>query len=216
MKLALLLPGLVPDLPWFLALGEADRVILDDCTPWSRKSRVHRYKIRTPMGIHWLGAPILRHAQEPLRSARIDRSGSWYREHLRAIQLNYRNSLYFDFLEAEIEARYEAIGQMDSLVEACDLMMRFWLRLLKLDITYEWASQCQAWDRDPDQLAENLGADSLILEEDSRPYQRQPVRIPQEKMPHPEYRQHFGGFYSGCGILDVVCSRGPEALRSPF
>lgn len=216
MKLALLLPGLVPDLPWFLALSQADRVLLDDFTPWSRKSRVHRYKIRTPTGTLWLGAPILRNEHEPLRTARIDRASGWHREHLRALQMNYRNSLYFDFLEAEIEARYEAIGQMDSLIEACEVMMRFWFKLLGCEGAFTWASQCPEWDRDPDRLAENLGADVLLVEDDSKPYQRQAVRIPQEKMPHPEYRQHFGGFYSGCGILDVVCSRGPEALRTPW
>lgn len=212
MKLALLLPGLVPDLRWFLAVQEADMVVLNDISPWSRKSRVHRYQIRTPQGTQWLNVPVAKIDQQPLRDAQIDTSTNWSADHLRTLQMNYRNSLFFDFLEAEIEAVMQQASMCKSIVEASTITTQLWFRLLEMDPILHYASKLDAWSHDPDQLALNLGATKLILEHESRHFQRQPVSTPTMVMPHPEYRQHFGGFYSGCGILDYIFSKGPYNL----
>lgn len=212
MKLALLLPGIVPDLRWFLAAQDADMVVLNDLSPWSRKSRVHRYQIRTPQGTQWLNVPVTRTDQQALKEAKVDISTNWQPDHLRTLQMNYRNSLFFDFLEAEVEAVLKQASMSQLLVEACETTTRLWFRLLEMDPILHYASGLGAWDHDPDQLALNLGATKLILEHESRHYQRQPVSTPTMVMPHPEYRQHFGGFYSGCGILDYIFSKGPGPL----
>lgn len=212
MKLALLLPGIVPDLRWFLAAQDADMVVLNDLSPWSRKSRVHRYQIRTPQGTQWLNVPVTRTDQQALKEAKVDISTNWQSDHLRTLQMNYRNSLFFDFLEAEVEAVLKQASMSQLLVEACETTTRLWFRLLEMDPILHYASGLDAWDHDPDQLALNLGATKLILEHESRHYQRQPVSTPTMVMPHPEYRQHFGGFYSGCGILDYIFSKGPYNL----
>lgn len=212
MKLALLLPGIVPDLRWFLAAQDADMVVLNDLSPWSRKSRVHRYQIRTPQGTQWLNVPVTRTDQQALKEAKVDISTNWQPDHLRTLQMNYRNSLFFDFLEAEVEAVLKQASMSQLLVEACETTTRLWFRLLEMDPILHYASGLGAWDHDPDQLALNLGATKLILEHESRHYQRQPVSTPTMVMPHPEYRQHFGGFYSGCGILDYIFSKGPYNL----
>ena len=212
MKLALLLPGLVPDLRWYLAVAHADRVVLNDMTPWSRKSRVHRYQIRTPQGVQWLNVPVRKDSSRPLRDTHVDRSVPWVNDHLRTLQLNYRNSLFFDFLEAEVESAFAQVDQCERLTDACMLTSTLWARLLEMDPVFHLASQLPEWNADPDVLAHNLGAEALILEHYSRHYQRQPVAVPIIEMPHPEYRQHFGGFYPECGILDYLFSKGPYML----
>lgn len=212
MKLALLLPGIVPDLRWFLAVQAADMIVLNDIVPWSRKSRVHRYQIRTPQGVQWLNVPVTKAEHQPLSVNRIDHENNWAADHLRTLQMNYRNSLFFDFLEAEVEAVMLRAAQCENLVTACLQTTNLWFRLLEIEATPIYASELDGWNPDPDKLAQVMGAAELILEHDSRHYQRQPVSTPSIEMPHPEYRQHFGGFYSGCGIIDYIFSKGPGPL----
>jgi len=209
MKLALLLPGLVPDVRWFLAAASADVVVLNDVSPWSRKSSVHRYQIRTPQGTQWLNVPVVKLEQQALREACIDPDIRWANDHLRTLQMNYRNSLFFDFLEAEVEAALLKAEDIQNVVDASLSTTEFWAKLLELDLQFTLASQMAEWDPDPDKLAYNLGADTLMLEHNSRHYQRQPVHTPLMEIPHPEYRQHFGGFFPECGILDYIFSKGP-------
>ncbi len=213
MKLALLLPGLVPDLRWFLAAASADLVVLNDVSPWSRKSRVHRYQIRTPQGTQWLNVPVVKSEHLALRETSIEPTSTWADDHMRTLQMNYRNSLYFDFLEAEVESVMNKARKTSRLIDACMATTALWVQLLELDVQFTLASELPEWDPDPDLLAEKLNADSLIMEHNSRHYQRQPVSVPVMKMPHPEYRQHFGGFFSDCGILDYIFSKGPYRLK---
>jgi hypothetical protein len=209
MKLALLLPGIVPDMHWIQAFARADQVILDDLSPWSRKSRVHRYQIRTPQGTHWLNVPVLKNNGRSLRETQMDPSQTWAKEHMRTLAMNYRNSLFFDFLEAEIEDTFNKAASQANLVDASIVSLNLILSLLGLPKVWTMASEIAGWTNDPDALAHLLGADALILEHQSRHYQRQAIHTPILEMPHPEYRQHFGGFYPECGILDYLFAKGP-------
>jgi len=209
MKLALLLPGIVPDMRWIQAYARADKVILDDLSPWSRKSRVHRYQIRTPQGTQWLNVPILKNEGLRLRETKMDASQNWAKEHMRTLAMNYRNSLFFDFLEAEIEDALFKAETQASILDASVISLDLILSLLGLQKEWTWASTLEGWTSDPDAMAQLLGADELILEHNSRHYQRQAIHTPIIEMPHPEYRQHFGGFYPECGILDYLFAKGP-------
>ncbi len=213
MKLALLLPSLVPDLRWFIGAASADLIVLNDMSPWSRKSRVHRYQIRTPQGTQWLNVPVVKSDHQPLRESMVEPNSTWANDHMRTLQMNYRNSMYFDFLEAEVESVMYRAGQSDHLLAACLITMELWSKLLELDLKYKMASELPEWDTDPDVLAQNIGATTMILEHESRHYQRQPINTPIMEMPHPEYRQHFGGFFPECGILDYIFSKGIGPLQ---
>jgi len=214
MKLAILLPGFVPDIYWMMAAMQADHIIIDDLSPWSRKSRTHRYQVRTPQGVQWLNIPVNRVSGDPLYRATIDTDQNWADSHMRTLSMNYRNSLYFDFYEAEIEAVYQETGQKSNLLDVCLSATAFWFKLLYVEFNYKLASETDDWNPDPDLLSEKIGATSLYLEHNSRHFQRQPTKIPIETIPHPTYRQHFGGFFEGCGILDYIFSTEPGALLS--
>jgi len=213
MKLALLLPGLVPDVRWFIGAASADLIVLNDISPWSRKSRVHRYQIRTPQGTQWLNVPVIKAVQQPLHGTLIEPNATWANDHMRTLQMNYRNSMFFDFLEAEVESIMLRAGKSLRLVDACMITTHLWAKLLELDISFIMASELPEWDTDPDLLAQNMGATTIILEHESRHYQRQPINSPIMEMPHPEYRQHFGGFFPECGILDYIFSKGIGPLQ---
>ncbi len=235
--IALLLPGYSPGLAWMARALNADRVILDDLHPFSRKGKVHRTKIRTPDGHQWLTIPFVSEdRRKPINKVRIDHRRPWLRHHLQALEYNYRNSPYFDYYEPEIRVDFETASENVFLLDTVrHLMQRQWL-YLELSASVEWTSELNSSNDDPVYLlnpsrtqvdeSENsergsnaLGSRATVWQEpESRNYQ----------IPHPlagrtdyvepafhipEYRQHFSGFIPGCGLFDLLFEYGPDAWQ---
>ena len=87
-------------------------------------------------------------------------------------------------------------------------------RFMDIDIPYRLASESPDYDSNPNVLIENLDADTLYQEHDSRHYLRQAERYESQlQLDHPQYHQHFEGFEPGCCLLDVLFQFGPESFR---
>lgn len=215
MKLALLTPQFAPNLYDLAVMLRADRIILQDIERWSRKSRTHRAKIRTPEGRQWINIPLrTEDRKKPIREVRMDHSGDWVTPLLRTLEYNYRNSIYYDFYEPEIKADFESAYDYTYLMKFVLYIQKRLFRFMDISIEYELASEVPNYESDPDLLAEILGADLLFQEYDSRHYQRQSERHHDEfPFTHPQYHQHFEGFEPWCSILDVLFQLGPESFR---
>lgn len=211
---ALLLPGYLPNLYYLAAMMQADRVVLVDNERFSRKSRVHRGRIRTPAGTQWLTIPVdPQTRRSPVNRVGIDHSRDWVRTHLRALEYNYRNSIYFDFYEPEIRADLQQARQYTYLIDFVLYFKRRLLTYLQIDVTWELASEQLDYDPDPDRFIGNMGAGAMFQEQYSRHYQRQGSRRREPEFRHPVYIQHFKGFESDCCLLDVLFQYGPSAYE---
>ena len=214
MKIALLLPQLAPNLFDLAAMMQADRVILLDVEPWSRKSRVHRAQIRTPEGTQWINIPVRTEDRDKaVRDVRIDHERDWIAPLLRSLRYNYRSSIYYDFYEPEIRADFESATGYTHLMPFVLYIQRRLLNFMEIDISYEFASVVDDYDSNPDRLAELLGADKLLQEFDSRHYLRQAEMRTEPVFNHPKYHQHFEGFEPWCSLFDVLFQLGPESFR---
>lgn len=214
MKLALLLPQFAPNLYDLAAMLQADRIILQDTEPWSRKSRVHRARIRTPEGRQWINLPVRTEDRDkPLHRVRIDHRRDWIDPLLRSLKYNYRNSIYYDFYEPEIEADFKSATDYDYLQPFILYIQERLLRFMDLSVDFTLASELPQYQADPDALAQSLGADVLFQEYDSRRYQRQARMASEPAFDHPRYHQHFDGFEPYCCVLDVLFQLGPESFR---
>ncbi|MDI6402218.1 WbqC family protein [Balneolaceae bacterium ANBcel3] len=228
MKVALLLPGYSPTLSWLARARTAGHVLLDDLHSFSRKSQVHRTKIRTPDGIQWLRIPIVNEdKKKPLASVRIDNNLPWMDQHIRALEYNYRNSMYFDYYEPEIRSDLRVCSEKEYLLDAVLYFMeRQWeyfqlpefpaTASRSLGLTNEILRSAppetlSAWH---DEVYHIASSDSMVLQEpNSRNYQRpHPNTTPFDPL-IPTYRQHFPGFFPDCGILDLLFQYGPECWR---
>ena len=216
MKLAILQPTFIPTLHDLAVILQADRVVLQDIEDWSRKSRVHRAKIRTPEGTQYINIPVMtKDRDKPITRVRIDHSKKWIEPLLRALEFNYRNSVYYDFYEPEIRSDFESADDFDC-VWGFNLYLRGRIfRFLELDDLPEFilASDLNDYDSDPDQLARNLNAKQYFQEPGARHYQRQGKNKSTLTFKQPEYRQHFDGFESDCCLLDLLFQYGPESFR---
>ncbi|HET6527996.1 MAG TPA: WbqC family protein [Balneolaceae bacterium] len=214
MVLALLLPQLAPNLYDLAVMLQSDRLILQDVERWSRKSRIHRAKIRVPEGTQWINIPVrTEDRKKAIKEVRIDHSEDWITPLLRTLRYNYRSSIYFDFYEPEIKADFESATDFTFLMDFVLFIQKRLLDFMDLKINYELASELPEYTSDPDLLADRLGADILLQEQDSRHYQRQAKNRAEPHFDHPKYHQHFEGFEPNCSILDVLFQFGPESFR---
>ncbi|MDX1672599.1 MAG: WbqC family protein [Balneolaceae bacterium] len=214
MTLSLLFPQFSPNLYDLAVMLQADRVILQDSEPWSRKSRVHRARIRTPKGTQWINIAVRTEDRDKaIREVRIDHDRDWITPLLRSLKYNYRNSIYYDFYEPEIRADFMAAEEYTYLLPFILFLLNRQFQFMNLEVPYELASDLETYTSDPDRLAEQLGAERLFQEHDSRHYQRQAERRAEPDFEHPEYHQHFEGFEPGCCLLDLLFQKGPESFR---
>ncbi|MDZ7715145.1 MAG: WbqC family protein [Balneolaceae bacterium] len=214
MKLALLTPQFAPNLYDLSIMLQADKVVLEDVEQWSRKSQVHRAQIRTPEGTQWINIPILTEdRKKAVKDVRIDHSEDWINPLLRTIEYNYRNSIYYDFYEPEIKADFESAGNYEYLMPFVLYVQKRLLQFMDIHIDYELASDLKNYDSNPDLFAQNLGADTLLQEHDSRHYLRQAEMKSEPNFKHPAYHQHFDGFEPWCSILDILFQFGPESFK---
>lgn len=216
MKLAILQPTFIPTLHDLAIMLQVDRVVLQDIEDWSRKSRVHRAKIRTPEGTQYINIPIMTDDRDkPINKVRIDHSEDWIEPLLRSLEYNYRNSVYFDFYEPEIRSDFESAVEYEYLLDFNLYLRSRIFRFLELYNLPEFilSSDLNKYDSDPDQLAKYLNANQYFQEPGARHYQRQGKNKTTIEFKHPEYRQHFDGFESDCCLLDLLFQFGPESFR---
>lgn len=214
MKLALLTPVFAPDLHDLAIMMHSDRVILLDTMKFSRKSRIHRAKIRTPDGFQWINIPVRTEDRDKaIPDVRIDHTNNWITIILRSLMYNYRNSIYFDFYEPEITADFSKAREFEFLLDFNKYFRKRLFTYLYINQNIEWASRMKEFDPDPDRFAQNLKADSLYQEHDSRHYLRQTKNKNEFKFEHPVYHQHFKGFVPDCSLLDVLFQFGPNAFQ---
>jgi hypothetical protein len=207
---------MIPNLHDLAILLHSDRVVLQDMENWSRKSRIHRAKIRIPEGTQYLNIPVVTEDRDKLiHEVRIDHNKDWIEPLLRSLEFNYRNSVYFDFYEPEIRSDFESAQEYEYLLDFNLYLRNRIFRFLEVENLPEFvlASDLNDYNSDPDQLAKNINADQYFQEPGARHYQRQGRNKSKIKFKNPEYRQHFDGFEPDCCLLDLLFQYGPESFR---
>jgi len=194
MKLALLFPQFAPNLYDLAVMLQSDLVVFQDLETWSRKSRVHRAKIRTPGGTQWINIPVrTADRKKAIHEVRINHDEDWVTPLLRSLEFNYRNSTYLLPFVLYIQQRL--------------------FTFMDIAIDCRFSSEIDDYTADPDRFAERMGADTLFQEYDSRHYQRQAEQRSEPEFEHPVYHQHFEGFEPYCCLLDLLFQYGPESFR---
>ncbi len=195
---------------------QSDIIVLQDTERWSRKGRVHRALIRTPEGTQYINIPVrTEDRKKQIRNVRIDQEYEWIDPVLRALKFNYRNSVYFDYYEPEVEADFRIGADHEYLLPFVLFLRRRLLRFLELEFRGKeiLASKLEEYTRDPDEFARNMSAKTLFQEHDSRHYQRQATLRSEPAFKHPEYRQHFDDFKPWCCLYDLLFQYGPESFK---
>jgi len=223
---ALLLPTILPDVAWLEAVLRADEVMILDTELFSRKSRVHRGKIRTPDSTQWIHIPI--HPgdkKKSLNECHLDHSLDWFTPLWRSIEFNYRNSVYFDFFEPEIKNDIQNLKQFEWFSDASAYFVTQLFKYLEIDslpaqkdvVKNKFRSVSNVYgNRKMNELITmgefDTSTRTIILEFESKNYVPQIVQS-DHLYTLPKYRQHFGGFEPNCCLFDLLFELGPDAWK---
>lgn len=213
---AILLPPFLPNLYDLAIMLHGNPVLRVDHHRFSRKSRVHRGKIRTPEGeTQWINLPV--HPDDrrkPIKDVRLDSTENWPSEWMKQLTYCYSSSTWFDFFEAELAADFKTAGEMEYLTEATHFLfekIRGYLEIPAIHLTP--AKEHPYWDENPEQVASGSGAGKIYQEHRSRHYLRQAECRIDPPVSFPEYHQTGTGFVPWCCWLDLLFEYGPEAFK---
>lgn len=214
MILTILTPQFAPNLYDLTSMLKADRVIFTNVEKWSRKGRTHRAEIRNEEDSQWINLPVVSEdRKKAIKDVRLDHDQQWLDPFWNAILHNYRNATYFDHFEDELYHDIQQAFEFEYLMEFNLYFFKRLLRYMEIEIDYELASKVEGYSTFPDETMNNLSADVLYLEYQSKNYQRQTENAEIALGKHPIYNQGYPGFVEGCSVLDLLLNKGVESFR---
>ncbi len=224
MKIAISQPTYLPWLGYFDLIDQVDVFVLLDNVQFEKQSWQQRNRIKTPAGLQWLTVPVMFRGRfgQLIRDVEI-RDAEFWRNHLRAIELNYRRSLFFDryFEELSSRLKYTPGG---LLAELNGRLLEWFMSVLGIQTRVVVSSHLQQAGRRTELLANicaSLGADQYISPLGSAGYLLEEGNMLLDKgvgfvfqhYEHPEYCQLFPPFLPYASILDLIFNEGERSLE---
>ncbi len=236
MKVAISQPTYLPWLGYFDLIDQVDIFVLLDSVQFQRQSWQHRNRLKTPSGLQWLTVPVMFRGRfgQLINQVEIRDVGFW-RNHLRAIELNYRRTPFFDRYFEELSSRIKMWCSSSALMADLDIHLIEWfMDVLGIQTKVLLSSDLKRPGRRMDLLSNictSLGAKQYVSPLGSAAYLLQEVSVLLDKgvdvvfqhYEHPKYRQSFPPFCPYASILDLLFNEGERSLeilrsgrRTPF
>jgi hypothetical protein len=236
MKIAISQPAYLPWLGYLDLIDQVDTFVLLDNVQFEKQSWQHRNRIKTPDGLQWLTVPVLFRGRfgQLINEVEI-RDIEFSRNHLRAIELNYRRAPFFDNYFQDLSVRMRKTSARATLIADLDIRLIEWfMDVLGIQTRLLLSSRLEQPGRRTELLAnicESVGAKQYLSPLGSSAYLLQEIHVLLEKdidvafqhYEHPRYRQLFPPFCPYASILDLIFNEGERALeilrsgrRTPF
>jgi hypothetical protein len=224
MKIAISQPAYLPWLGYFDLIDQVDVFVLLDTVQFEKQSWQQRNRIKTPSGLQWLTVPVVfrGHFGQRIHDVVI-RDPEFFRKHLRAVELNYRRTPFFEqyFPEfSEILRSYSA----SRLVELTQQVIQWFCRVLGIRTRFIQSSDLDSKGARTELLVNTcLGLRSdfylsplgsaVYLLDDLDQFSRAGIEVGFQHYEHPEYRQLFLPFQSHASALDLIFNEGDHAME---
>lgn len=215
-------PAYLPWLGYFEKISRSDLFVYLDTVQYEKNSFINRNKIKTSQGVAWLSIPIKTkgHIAGSLMTSEIDEKQSWRRKHLKTIEMNYRNALFFDTNFTRLQ---EVILKPESLLaELAWHQLQFWLNEFGINTKVVRASDMPVHSKKSDlvlDLCRYFGASRYLSGELGKNYLNESdfaksgIAIEYQSFKPSAYRQLWGEFLPGLSIVDYWMNCGAH-LRS--
>lgn len=224
MKIAIAQPTYLPWLGYFDLLDQVDKFVLLDSVQFEKKSWQQRNRIKTPSGLLWLTVPVAFRGKLSQRIADVEiREPQFWRNHLRAIQLNYCRTPFFEKYFPRFEELLRSAESNLRLAELNVALLSWLMRSLGLETPLIRSSELAVDGKRTELLAEicsSLDADIYISPLGSAEYllhdlatlTDRDVEVCFQHYEHPVYQQIFPPFQSHASVLDLLFNQGDKAL----
>lgn len=218
MKIAIHQPNYLPWLGFFYKMAKSDVFVFLDNVQYPRRSFVNRVKIKTPKGEQWLTIPVKVKGKyyQKIRETEILNEKNWQKEHIKALELNYRKAKYFDYLFPDLKKNIEKDGQMLSIfnIELIKLLRD------KLEIKAELkiASDYNISGKSTDlliNLCKEFKGDTYLSGvggsnyQDEEKFKATGIKLEYSNFSHPVYSQMWGDFIPSLSVIDLIFNCGP-------
>jgi hypothetical protein len=228
MNIAISQPTYLPWIGYLDLIDQVDTFVFLDNVQFEKQSWQQRNRIKTPTGLHWLTVPVVFRGRfgQLINEVEI-RDSEFWRNHLRAIELNYRRAPFFDDYFEELSSRMETTAKSLSAALIADLDIRlieWFMDKLGIQTRLLLSSHLEQPGRRTELLAnicDSLGADQYVSPLGSAAYLLQEMDVLLDKeidvvfqhYEHPRYRQLFSPFCPYASILDLIFNEGDRALE---
>lgn len=228
-------PTYLPWLGYFDLLDQVDKLVLLDTVQFEKHSWQQRNRIKTPAGLLWLTVPVLFRGRLGQRIADVEiRDAGFWRDHLRAVELNYRRAPFFDDYYPALSDLMRSVASSLNLATLTISLLRWFAEVMDVRTPMLRSLELPVQGKRTDLLAEicvALGATSYLSPLGSAEYLLNELPIMTERgievvfqhYEHPVYRQLFPPFQPYACALDLLFNEGENALaiirsgrRPPF
>jgi hypothetical protein len=222
-KIAIAQPTYLPWLGYFDLLDQVDRFVILDSVQFEKQSWQQRNRIKTPTGLQWLTVPVAFRGRLGQKIADVEiREPDFWRDHLRAIELNYRRAPYFDRYYAPLSRLVQSESAHRNLSRLTTAMLRWFADALGIETLMALSSELPAQGKRTSLLAEictSLGATSYLSPLGSAEYllseiallTDRNIKVTFQHYEHPAYKQLFPPFQPYACALDLLFNEGDNA-----
>jgi hypothetical protein len=222
LKVAINQPTYLPWIGYFDLIDQVDLFVVLDNVQFAKQSWQQRNRIRAGGGLQWLTVPVLFRGRfgQLIKDVGI-RDPKFSDDHIRAIELAYKRSPYFDKYFPGLKGRLE--DPEDGLLLNLNLKLIAWaLEILDITTPFVKASSLNVGGKRTELLAticETVEANQYISPLGSAEYllaeqdvlRRRGVDIFFQNYRHPEYRQVFTPFAPYASVIDLIFNCGENA-----
>ncbi len=221
MKVLITQSNYIPWKGYFDAIRAADLFVVYDEVQYTRRDWRNRNRIKTPGGLRWLSVPVSNdYARQRISEVKID-GYRWRRKHLESLRHSYGSLPYYDEVMAFLAPVYEA-GDL-YLSELNMRLIRAINSYLKIETAIRQSKAFEPVSGRSERLlhicmelgaSEYLSGPSAAAYLDEELFARQGIAVRYlDYGNYPEYPQLYGNFVHEVTILDLLFSKGPEALQ---
>ena len=225
MRIAIMQPTYLPWIGYFDLMDQVDLFVMFDNVQFAKRSWQQRNRIKTPKGLEWLTVPVFVRGRfnQTIQEVAISEPDFW-KSHMRAIELNYRRSQYFNNYFPILFSIFEAGHPWCYLVDLNIKLIEWLSECLCIQTRCVRASALGVEGKRSELLAsiaEKLGATEYLSSIGSFPYLIQEsqeffnrgIKIFFHNYMHPTYRQLFPPFVAYASAVDIVFNEGPKAIE---
>ena len=223
MKIAISQPAYLPWLGYFDLIDQVDTFVLLDSAQFEKQSWQQRNRIKTPTGLQWLTVPVIFRGRFGQRIQDVEiRDREFFRQHLRAIELNYRRAPYFEKYFPELAEILESRAS-SLLVDLNQRLIHWFCGVLDIRTEIGRSSDLAETGRRSELLVNlcrhmqskcylsPLGSAVYLLNDLSK-FSEAGIEVEFQHYEHPQYRQLFMPFQSHASVLDLIFNEGDAAM----
>ena len=221
--MAIAQPTYLPWLGYFDLIDQVDAFVVLDSVQFEKQSWQQRNRIKTPTGLQWLTVPVAFRGRfgQLIREVEI-RDREFWRNHLRAIELNYRRAPFFEKYFHELSVRLKC-GEKSRLTDLNVRLIAWCMNILDVHTPLLFSSQLAQPGKRTELLANicsflgtteyvsPIGSAAYLLQEIEM-LERRSIKVSFQNYEHPCYRQMFSHFIAYASILDLIFNEGERSI----